>query len=127
MFAHVGTAHSRDHRFHHVVLALTALVGVYCSNEVFGVQPTRLGMPGVLLIPPSPWHPPQLAACVFCPLEPDRAWLERLSPRRYTGLWRIEARVISGHFDQRIVAQKLDGAVHRFVAAGPGLIGRKSR
>ena len=39
--AQIGTAHGRDHRLHHVVLALTALVGVYCRNEVFRVQPDQ--------------------------------------------------------------------------------------
>ena len=78
-------------------------------------------MPGIWLMPVSPWQPAQAAVATVLPACTG----SRLAGPAACGRRRrrIEACEIGRHFDQRVVAQELDGVVHGAVAAGTGLIG----
>ena len=80
-------------------------------------------MPGVLLTPASPWQPPQAAAAALPAWTGSGFAGAAFAADRHAGLRRLEAGVIGGDLDQRVVAQELDGAAHRIVATGARLVG----
>ena len=79
-------------------------------------------MPGVLLTPVSPWQPAQPAAAALPACTGSGLARRGLGACGRAGLRRLEARVVGGHLDQRVVAQELDRAVHgaRCRARRPG-------